>query len=86
MPGRLGVDKDAWNRKHGRSTILGIFYFFTLDLNKSSEAFCQRGRGRSCHVDGLKTEKAQEPTVESLMTNTFCVIAVLTKLSLFVLL
>ena len=22
-PGRLGMDEDAWNRKHGRSTILG---------------------------------------------------------------
>ena len=27
--------------------------------------FCRRGRGRSFHVDGSKTEKAREPTVES---------------------
>ena len=28
--------------------------------------FCQRGRGRSFHADGLKTEKV-EPTVNSLV-------------------
>ena len=27
MPGRLGMDKDAWNRKQGRSTILGTEMF-----------------------------------------------------------
>ena len=37
-----------------------------LDLNESREGFCQTGRGRSFHVDGLKTEKAWKPTVESL--------------------
>ena len=36
-----------------------------LHLNKSREGFCRRGRGRSFHVDGPKTEKAREPTVES---------------------
>ena len=35
-------------------------------MNESREGFCQRGRGRSFHVEGPKTEKAQEPTVESL--------------------
>ena len=39
---------------------------FRLDLNESREGFCQRGRGRSFHVDGPSTEKAQEPTAESL--------------------
>ena len=30
------MDKDARNRKHGRSTILGndFFFFFRLDLNE----------------------------------------------------
>ena len=37
------MDEDAWNRKHGRSTILGK-YVFRLDLNESREGFCQRGR------------------------------------------
>ena len=32
-------------------------------MNKSREGFCRRGRGRSFHVDGPKTEKAREPTV-----------------------
>ena len=36
-------------------------------MNESREGFCQKGRGRSFHVDGPKTEKAQEPTVESLV-------------------
>ena len=33
-------------------------------LNESREGFCGRGRRRSLHVDGRKTEKAREPTVE----------------------
>ena len=36
-------------------------------MNGSREGFCWRGRGRSFHVDGLKTEKARGPTVESLV-------------------
>ena len=40
---------------------------FRLDLNESREGFCRRGRGRSFYVDGPKTEKAREPTVESLV-------------------
>ena len=40
---------------------------FRLQLSESREGFCQRGRGRSFHVDGPKTEKAREPTVESLV-------------------
>ena len=38
---------------------------FRLHLNESKEGFCRRGR--SFHADGPKTEKAQEPTVESLV-------------------
>ena len=33
-------------------------------MNESLEGFYWRGRGRSFHVDGLKTEKGQEPAVE----------------------
>ena len=40
---------------------------FRLHFNESRESFCQRGRGRSFHVVGLKMEKAQESTVESLV-------------------
>ena len=41
---------------------------FRLHLNESSEGFCQRGRrSTSFHVYGPKTEKAQEPTAESLV-------------------
>ena len=36
-------------------------------MNESRDGFCQRGRGRSFHVDGPKTVKAREPTVESLV-------------------
>ena len=34
-------------------------------MNESREGFCRRGRGRSFHVDGPKSEKAREPAVES---------------------
>ena len=44
-----------------------FFFFFRLDLNESREGFCRRRRGRSFHDDGPKTEKAREPTVESLV-------------------
>ena len=57
----------AQNRKHGRSTVLGKGNVFRLHLNESREGFCQRGRGRSFHVDGPKMEKAREPTAESLV-------------------
>ena len=40
---------------------------FRLDLSESREGFYQRGRGRSFHVDGLKTEKVWELTLESLV-------------------
>ena len=36
----------AWNRKHGRSTVLGKEVFFWLPLNESKEGFSQRGRQR----------------------------------------
>ena len=41
-----------------------FLFFFRLHLNESRERFCQRGRGRSFHIDGPNTEKA---TVESLV-------------------
>ena len=37
---------------------------FRLNLNESREGFCRRGRSRSFHVDGPKTQKAREPTAE----------------------
>ena len=37
-----------------------------FDLKESREGFCRRGRGRSFHVEGPKTERAREPRVESL--------------------
>ena len=51
----------ARNRKHGKRN------GFRLHLNESREGFCRRGRGRSFHTDGLKTEKAWEPIGESLV-------------------
>ena len=38
-----------------------------FDLNESWKGFCQRWRGRSFYVEGPKTKKVREPTVESLM-------------------
>ena len=40
-----------------------------LDLNKSREGFCRRGRGRSFHVDGPKTEGAGTHSGESVARN-----------------
>ena len=41
---------------------LGKRNVFRLYVNESREGFYRRGRGRSFHVDGPKTEKAREPT------------------------
>ena len=38
-----------------------------LGLKESSEGFFQRGSGRSFDVEGLKTEKVWQPTVENLV-------------------
>ena len=42
---------------------------FRLDLNESREGFCRRGRGRSFHVDGPKTEGAGTHSGESVASN-----------------
>ena len=55
----------ARSRKHGRS-INCFGNVIRLGLNESKAVFCGRRRGRSFHVEGPKTEKAREPTVESL--------------------
>ena len=34
-----------------------VFRLHLLHLNESREGFCRRGRGRSFHVDGPKTER-----------------------------
>jgi len=34
-------------------------------MKESRDGFCWRRRGKSFHVEGLKTEKALEPVVES---------------------
>ena len=39
-----------------------------FELKESREGFCRKGRARSFHVEGPKTEKAQEPAVEILVT------------------
>ena len=55
----ISTEKKTWEvYNFGKRNVL------RLDLNKSREGFCRRGRGRSFHVDGPKTEKAREPTVE----------------------
>ena len=38
-----------------------------FELKESREGFCRKGRARSFHVEGPKTEKAQEPAVEILV-------------------
>ena len=41
------------------------------DLDESREGFCRRGRGRSFHAEGPKTEKARKPTAGSLVRATW---------------
>ena len=64
MDGDSSTDQKTWQ--------VQVYSFgkkecFRLYLNESRQNYCRRGRGRSFHVDGPKTEKAREPTVESLV-------------------
>ena len=43
------------------------FFILRFDVKESRAGFCRRGRGRSFHVEGPKTEKAREPAVGSLV-------------------
>ena len=62
------MDKDiSTEQKTQQVYNFGKRKIFRLDLNESREGFCWTGRGRSFHVDGLKTEKAREPIGESLV-------------------
>ena len=38
-----------------------------FEMKESREVFCRKKRARSYHVEGPKTEKAQEPAVEILV-------------------
>ena len=53
--------------KHSGSILFGKRSVLRWDLKKSREGFFRTGRGRSILVEGPKAEKAQEPTVESLV-------------------
>ena len=56
----LGMDEDSnmkWKTWQLYSS--GKRNVFRLHLIESRESFCQRRRGRSFHVDGLKTEKVR---------------------------
>ena len=53
--------------KHGGSVALEKRNVLRLNFKESREGFFRRGRGRSFHVEQPKTEKAREPTVESLV-------------------
>ena len=62
------MDKDSSTaQKTGLVYSFGKRNVSRLHLSESREGSCRRGRGRSFHVDGPKTEKAREPTVESLV-------------------
>ena len=58
----IGTEQKTW-----QVCSFGKGKVFRLHLTESREGFCQRGRGRSFHADGPKTEKAREPTVERLV-------------------
>ena len=61
--GRLGLDKRRKERKTWQVYSFGKRIFLDIFLFESREGFCRRGRGRSYHVDGLKTEKMRERPV-----------------------
>lgn len=54
------------SKNYGRSIVLK-FKQTKKRLVVRSEGFCQRGKRRSLHIEGLNTEKARGPTVESLV-------------------
>ena len=63
---RFEMDEDnSLEQKTWQVYSLGKRNILRFDLNESRDGFCGRGRGRSFHVEGLKTEKAWEPTVET---------------------
>ena len=70
-----GCREWGWGEEGTVSTGLRKEMFLDYILNESREAFCRRGRGRLFHVDGPKTEKALEPTVESLVRGIWRLIA-----------
>ena len=55
---RNGEEKRQDRHSFGKRNVLGSL------LSEYREGFCRRGSRRSSHVDGPKTEKAREPTVE----------------------
>ena len=54
------MDKDARNRKHGRSTILGKRKVFRLDLNESRAGFCWLTETPSLSPDSNKPTSSCE--------------------------
>ena len=67
--------KNEKNTRKNTHTPLRLYCFekrnvLGLDWMESREGFCRRGRRRPFHADGLKTGKAREPTVESLVRGT----------------
>ena len=60
MKWRLEMDKDSsMKQKTWQVYNFGKRNVFRLDLNESRKGFCRRGRGRSFHVDGPRTQKAR---------------------------
>ena len=52
------MDEDSSTEQNMAGLQFWDDFFFRLHFNESREGFCRRGRGRSFHVDGPKTEKA----------------------------
>ena len=62
------MDKDSsMEQKTWQVNSFGKRNVFKLHLKESREGFFLRGQERSFHADGLKTQKVQEPKVESLV-------------------
>ena len=59
-------EDSSTEQKTWQVSSLGKRDVFRLHLNESREGFFRRGRGRSFLVEEPKTEKAREPTTESL--------------------
>ena len=67
MPGRLEMDEDiSMEQKIWQVYNFGKRNVLRLDLNEPREGFCQRERGKSFHVDGLKIEKVQGSVVQGI--------------------
>ena len=66
-PVEQGFTVEEYHSVRGQVHYCGQRNVLRVDLKESSDGFIWRGRGRSLHVEGSKTEHVPEPTMEILV-------------------